>query len=321
MAKARQKRRKNKKNKKLSRARSGLSSQQMLGLESESLKGFKALENEEYESAEDHFKRALKIGVTTNAVYGLGTVYMKQERYDEAHRVFADLVKMAPNNALYWYTFGAVCMHKEETSAALDALKKARRLCSPDDYELRDEIKTLLKSIDQFSDIELQEHSDIDRKTYLEQEERYQRGIKLQEEGKIEEALEEFEAYLEIEPNFYRALGNAGTCLLALGELDEGEKMLRRALEIKPDYELARYNLKALSQARKSGSEPEIVIVNSNRDKPLDKQIAEELKRKGVISKDSHNNNQESGFPNYYYIIGIVAVVLLLTLLGYWFMG
>jgi tetratricopeptide (TPR) repeat protein len=68
----------------------------------------------------------------------------------------------------------------------------------------------------------------------------------------------------------HQSWGNLGACLLQIGELDEGERALRQALAVKPDYAFAQFNLKSLVEVRASGTLSKLPMLISN--KPLFKQ-------------------------------------------------
>lgn len=68
--------------------------------------------------------------------------------------------------------------------------------------------------------------------------------------GKIEEAIEEFERAVDMEPGYARAWLNLGSCYYRLGDIKTTKSNLARVLELKNDSlseGLAHYNLAALS--------------------------------------------------------------------------
>jgi Flp pilus assembly protein TadD len=56
--------------------------------------------------------------------------------------------------------------------------------------------------------------------------------------------------------------GNLGICLMMQHRLDEAETALKRALEIDGEYDLARQNLKMLSEVHRTGRLPAGFTIN-----------------------------------------------------------
>ncbi len=71
----------------------------------------------------------------------------------------------------------------------------------------------------------------------------YSLGIALLNKGKKEQAVAQFRKALEIKPDFVMARSNLGLALDQKGEVDEAIAQYRQALEIKPDDAVAHNNL------------------------------------------------------------------------------
>ena len=65
-------------------------------------------------------------------------------------------------------------------------------------------------------------------------------GIALQDQGKLEEAIEAYSKALAIKPDYAEAYNNMGNALKDQGKLEEAIEAYSKALAIKPDYEAAR---------------------------------------------------------------------------------
>jgi Flp pilus assembly protein TadD len=89
----------------------------------------------------------------------------------------------------------------------------------------------------------------------IEQEDMNQYAIQLFAEGKYGEAEIAFKRVIEIADCLPQAHNNLFMCYLAQKRFDEGEAELRRALAMKPNYWLARSNLRRLYKARRTGGE------------------------------------------------------------------
>jgi tetratricopeptide (TPR) repeat protein len=62
------------------------------------------------------------------------------------------------------------------------------------------------------------------------------------EEGRVNEAIVEFERTLEIQPDFAEAHNNLGTALLRQGRIEPALTCFRKAVHTRPGFALARYN-------------------------------------------------------------------------------
>jgi len=82
-------------------------------------------------------------------------------------------------------------------------------------------------------------------------------GIALQEEGRFEEALAEFDHALSVNPRLAPALVNRGAIFFHLGELDRAEAALKKAIEVAPERAAPYLNLASVALAR---NQPEAAL-------------------------------------------------------------
>lgn len=68
-------------------------------------------------------------------------------------------------------------------------------------------------------------------------------GRALRKQGRLDEAVEEIQKSLGLNPNYHHAYNNLGITLQGQGKFDEAEKEFRKALELKPDFPRAHDNL------------------------------------------------------------------------------
>ncbi len=76
----------------------------------------------------------------------------------------------------------------------------------------------------------------------------FHRAFAAFEAGRLDEAAAGFEHVLELVPRHYPSWGNLGAAYFALGRPADARRCLRRALELNPDYEVARENLARLTE-------------------------------------------------------------------------
>jgi tetratricopeptide (TPR) repeat protein len=68
-------------------------------------------------------------------------------------------------------------------------------------------------------------------------------GALLAHQGKLTEAIEQYEQALQIKPDFIEAYNNLGNTLADQGKVPEATQSYKRALELNPSYAEAYYNL------------------------------------------------------------------------------
>ncbi len=93
-----------------------------------------------------------------------------------------------------------------------------------------------------------------------EQEDLFQRGLKLMEASQWNEAEQAFQASIAMGDCLPQPWGNVGICLLVQEHYDEAEAALKRALVIDPHYIIAKNNLAMVSESRRIGP-PEMVRI------------------------------------------------------------
>jgi Flp pilus assembly protein TadD len=69
-------------------------------------------------------------------------------------------------------------------------------------------------------------------------------GMKLAEQRKLAEAVEQYQQALRLDPNIAEAHNNLGLVLFALGREEEGVREFSTAVRLKPDLAVARDNLR-----------------------------------------------------------------------------
>ena len=97
----------------------------------------------------------------------------------------------------------------------------------------------------------------------IEQQDLFNQGAQQMAEKRWQEAEQTFRRIIAMADVLPQPNGNLGIMLLMQRRWDESEAALRRALEIDPDYQLARDNLALLEKIRKTGKLPEEFKITS----------------------------------------------------------
>jgi tetratricopeptide (TPR) repeat protein len=107
----------------------------------------------------------------------------------------------------------------------------------------------------------------------IEQEDLFQNGLLLMEAGEWEEAEQAFRAAIAMDDCLPQPWGNLGICLMMQERYDEAEAALKRALVIDPRYTLAKNNLAALPEIRRTGLAPIVDIRDPFKSSKLKRSI------------------------------------------------
>ncbi|PID73330.1 MAG: hypothetical protein CSB33_04150, partial [Desulfobacterales bacterium] len=106
------------------------------------------------------------------------------------------------------------------------------------------------------------------------------KGVQLQRQGKLNEAVAAYKAAAEIDPDHIMPWGNLGNIYQSLGKLDEAEAAYRRVLEIKPDSAEAYNNLGNVFEGKKDVKQ---AIANYRKAVELKPDFAQAYNNMGVV--------------------------------------
>ena len=93
-------------------------------------------------------------------------------------------------------------------------------------------------------------HPGVPLRDVLRGEELFARAYAALSEGRNLEAAHGFENVLALVPRHYPSWGNLGAAYLALDRTSEAQRCLERALELNPDYTIAKHNLLLIQAGR-----------------------------------------------------------------------
>lgn len=153
------------------------------------------------QAAVERFEQAIEMNPQLGAAYnGIATVYLEDERYDDALGMADRLLEVDPGNAEALgirYEVYRRLGDEEKMAAALEELQS----------------------------------TDPERivQAY------YKQGVLLFDNGQVEEAAEAFERVLAANPEHARAHYQLGRCYLSLNQLERAEQHLERFVEMAPD--------------------------------------------------------------------------------------
>ncbi len=165
------------------------------------------------------------------AHYSIGRAYAKQGKTEEAFESFARACELAPDFGPAHYALALAYRDRRDTNRYQHhaALFKKYQDHWPSIEDPWLEMVTGLK-------VGAMAH--------------FQNGLRLQAEGRSEEAVAEYRKVLRIRPGNAMANANLIGLYLRLGRLDEAERLYRACLEINPEIAEVHYNYGLLSRKR-----------------------------------------------------------------------
>jgi tetratricopeptide (TPR) repeat protein len=193
-----------------------------------------------------------------------GIAYSMLQQYDEAFSVLSQALTLTPNDAHIWYNRAMACRFTMRTGQSLRDFEHAINL-EQDPALLERIAEELAFSRRMAEESRALRGLDFSLEQLIEQEELFQTGVRLMAAGKWEQTEQTFRKVIAMGDCLPQPWGNIGVCLIMQQRYDEAEIALRRAIDVDPNYTLARQNLAALPHIRQSGQLPETRITG-----PLD---------------------------------------------------
>jgi tetratricopeptide (TPR) repeat protein len=202
----------------------------------------------------------------------LGTAQGMLQNFPQAYEAYTEALSITPNDAQLWYSRGMASRFTTRAGQSFHDFERAVELNKNPDLA-RDFAKEL-----KFSR-ELAEKSiklrgrNFTLDQLIEQEELYQHGLTLMEANKWQEAGKVFQRVIEMGDYLPQPWGNLGTCLIMQERYDEAEAALKRALEIDRRYTIAKQNLAALPEIRRTGPPKMVGMVDPFKGSKLKQSI------------------------------------------------
>ena len=149
---------------------------------------------------------------------------------------------LEPQQALHRWNLASAAKQADRMGGCYLALRDY--LALPDDsdgaVERRDEAKSFVRAYERML---RGNHPGVPLRDVLRGEELFARAYAALSEGRNAEAANGFENVLALVPRHYPSWGNLGAAYLALERTAEAQRCLERALELNPEYTIAKHNL------------------------------------------------------------------------------
>ena len=197
------------------------------------------------DEAIEHYRKALQINPDfTQAHKNLGIVLLRKGQMDEAIAQFQKTLELEPNDAQAEFSLGSAFLQRREVDEAIAHYQKAVEI-RPDYAEARNYLGNAFVAEGKYSEaIANYEAAVRIRPNYSEAH--HNMACVLATIGKADEALEQFNEALRLNGNDAQAHFALGSLLRQMGHREEAVAHLTEALRLKPDYELAKQQLREL---------------------------------------------------------------------------
>src|SRR6266699_7246566 len=195
-----------------------------------------------------------------DALDQLGTAQAMLKNFPQSYAAYTEALSLDPDNAGLWFNRGMASRFTSRFGRSLRDYERAKELTIRP--ELAEKLEEELKFARELAGKTLRLRGpDFTLDQLVEQENLFQQGLTLMEAERWEEAGQAFQASIAMSDCLPQPWGNLGICLMMQARYDEAEAALKHALEIDPQYTLAKNNLAALPEFRRTGP-PDLVALN-----------------------------------------------------------
>jgi tetratricopeptide (TPR) repeat protein len=202
----------------------------------------------------------------------MGTAHAMLQNFPQSYAAYTEALSLDPNNAGLWLNRGMASRFTSRFGRSLRDFERAKELNTRP--ELTKQIEKEIKFARELAEKSIKLRGpNFTLDQLIEQEDLFQQGLELMEKGQWEEAGQAFQASIAMGDCLPQPWGNLGGCLLMQERYDEAEVALRHALAIDPKYSLAKNNLAALPQIRRTGPPKMIGITEPFKDSKLKQSI------------------------------------------------
>lgn len=175
----------------------------------------------------------------------LGVCLLELGELDGAVTQLTEAIALEPQQALHRWNLASAAKQAERMGGCYLALRDYLSLPDESDgaAERRDEARHFVRAYERML---RGSHPGVPLNDVLRGEELFARAFAALSEGRHAEAANGFEEVLALVPRHYPSWGNLGAAYLGLERVQEARRCLERALELNPEYTVARHNLQIL---------------------------------------------------------------------------
>jgi tetratricopeptide (TPR) repeat protein len=195
-----------------------------------------------YDDAEELYKESLKLDQKNSSLnYGLGLIYFKTARLEEAILKFNETVKIYPKFVDAYIYLGNSYKYSENYSKAIESYKKAI-YHNKDKKEAYFELAKLYTEQGELNKAE-ENYKEVVRIAPNDYQAHYHLATCYKLQDKLDEAISSYNGAIKLKPDFVDAYYNLGIAYKYIGELEKAENSYKSAIKLKSDFAEARLNL------------------------------------------------------------------------------
>jgi len=199
-----------------------------------------------YDQAEASFRRALDDDRSSSeALYGLGSVYLQQEKNAEARETFERVVKMRSSYSdtlpSAWNNLGLLAIREGRTGEAVEYFQKAVQL-SPEYLIALENLGNAHRQLKQWEDA----REALERAVAVgpqDPEANYSLGMVLAQLDHVDRAYEYLQRALKLRPDYPEALNNLGILYLRTQRRDQAVASFKECIRVAPAFDQSYLNL------------------------------------------------------------------------------
>ncbi len=194
-----------------------------------------------------------------DALEYLASAYTMLKQFENAYQTLSELLEIDPRPAYFWYNRGMAGRYTMRLVQATRDLEKAVEL-EKDPAQRQKFIELLAQTREMAESERAIRGPDFTLEQLQEQQNHFAQAIQLMHREQWADAEQALRRVIEMGECLPQPSGNLGLALLMQKKYDEAETAFKRALEIDPDYDLAKQNLAMLPRLRRSGETPQLVL-------------------------------------------------------------
>ncbi len=226
----------------------------------------------------------------------LGLAHGMLQHYEESYELFTEALPLAPTNAELWYNHGLSCRYTTRVGQAVRSFEQAVALAGKTTSELSGKFAQELERSRKELEEAMQAYGeDITLGQFIEQEERFMQAMHFTRLGKWKEAEKAFRQLIEMGGRLPQYWGNLGVSLIMQTRYEEAEAALKRALDIDPEYTLARNNLEKLPEIQRAGGPPGVELRDLPHRQDIKQSITFYKQNNGNTSPTAHTTIEQIG--------------------------
>ncbi|MDQ2713749.1 MAG: hypothetical protein M3Z08_02455 [Chloroflexota bacterium] len=226
----------------------------------------------------------------------LGLAHGMLQHYETSYDLFTEAVAINPTNAELWYNHGLACHYTTRVGQAVGDFEQAVALSKNTSGDMARKFATQLVISRQELEQAMQEQGEhITREQFVERETAFMQAMSLTRRGQWQETEQAFRQIIEKGGRLPQYWGNLGISLIMQARYAEAETALKHALDIDPQYALARDNLAKIPEVQRAGGPLGIELRDLSQVQDVKQSIAFYKQNDGDASTTTHTTIEKAG--------------------------